>query len=77
MAMRTIFCLRQGIHEPTEAYYRRFEVAISTAEVEKCNATAHLELNKAYENGDNEDGTEKFKEMCLIISADSERLSGI
>ena len=33
MAMRTIFCLRQGIDEPTEAYYRQFEAFISTAEL--------------------------------------------
>ena len=60
MAMRTILCLRQGRDEPTEAYYRRFEAAISTAELEKCNTTTHIELNKAYADGDNEDVTKRF-----------------
>ena len=35
MATRTVFSLRQGRDEPTEAYYRLFEAAISTAELEK------------------------------------------
>ena len=77
MAMRTIFCLRQGRYEPKEAYCRRFEAAISTAELEKCNTTTHIELNKAYADGDDEDGTKRFQEMCLIMSADLERYSGI
>ena len=51
MAMMTIFCLIQGKDEPTEDYYRIFEAAISTSELEKCNATSHIELNKAYANG--------------------------
>ena len=71
MAMRNILCLRQGKDEPMEAYYRIFEAAISTADMEKCNATTNMELNKAYENGDNEDGTKSFQEMCLIMSSDS------
>ena len=77
IAMRTIFCLRQGIYEPTETYYRRFEAAISTAALEKCNTTTHIELNKAYADGDDEDGTKRFQAMCLIMSADSDRYSGI
>ena len=56
MSMITIFCLRQGRDEPTEVYYRRFEAAISTAKLKKCNAITHIELNKAYADGDNEDG---------------------
>ena len=51
MSMRTIFCPRQVIDEPTEAYYRRFEAAMSTAELEKCNAKTHMELNKSYFDG--------------------------
>ena len=75
--MRTISCLRQGIYDPSEAYYRQFEAPISTAELEKLNATTHMELNKAYANGDNEDGTKMFQSMCLIISVDSDRYSVI
>ena len=75
--MRTIFCLRQGRYKPTEAYYRRFGAAISTAELEKCNTTTHIELNKSYLNGDNEDITKRFQAMCLIMSAESDRYSGI
>ena len=75
--MRTIFCLRQVIYEPMEAYYRQFEADISTAELEKCNATTRIELNKAYAGVDNADGTKRFQEMCLIMSAGSDRYSGI
>ena len=60
MVMRTILCIRQGRDEPTEAYYIIFEATISTAELEKCNATTHMEPNKAYANGDNEFGTKRF-----------------
>ena len=60
MEMRTIFFLRQGIDEPTEAYYILFEVDISTAELAKCNATTHIKLNKAYVDGDDEDGTKRL-----------------
>ena len=51
MATRTIFCLRQGRDDPKEVYNRIFEAAISRAELENCNATTHMELNKAYANG--------------------------
>ena len=77
MSMRTIFCLRQGRDEPTEAYCRQFEAAISTAELAKCNATTNIELNKSYADGDDEDGTKRFQAMCIIMSADSDRYSGI
>ena len=75
--MITILCLIKGRDEPTEAYSRRFEAIVSTAELEKCNATTHIELNKAYTNGDDEDGIKTFQEMCLIMSSDLERYSGI
>ena len=71
--MRTIFCLRQGIDEPTEAYYIRFEVAILTTELSNYNATTHIELNKAYAVGDDEDCTKRFQAMCLIMSAESDQ----
>ena len=77
MAMRTIFCLRQRIDKPTEAYYRRFEEAISTAELVKCNRRTHIELNKAYADGDDKDETKRFQAMCLIMSAELDRYSGI
>ena len=77
MAMRTILWLIQGIDDPTEAYYRQFEAAISMAELEKFNATTHKELNKAYPDGDDEYVTKRFQEMCLIMSADSDQYSGI
>ena len=67
METRTIFWLRQGRDELTEVYYRRFEAAISTDELEKCNETTHIELNKAYADGDDEYGTRRFQEMCLIM----------
>ena len=73
MAMRTIFYLRQVRDKPTEAYYRRFEAAISTAELERCNATTHMELNKFYAYGDDEYGIKRFQAMCLIVSADSDQ----
>ena len=47
------------------------------AEPAKCNATTHIELNKAYADGYDEDSTKRFQEMCLIMSADSDRYSGI
>ena len=77
MAMRTILCLRQGIDEPMEAYYKIFEVTISTSELAKCNAKTHVELNKAYADGDNEYGTKRFQAICLIVSADSDQYSVI
>ena len=77
MVMRTIFCLRQGRDEPTEAYYRQFEAAISTSEVVKWNATTHIELNTAYTNGEYEYYTKRFQSMRLIMSAYSGRYSGI
>ena len=43
----------------------------------KCNTTTHIELNKAYADGYDEDGTKRFQEMCLIMYADSDRYSGI
>ena len=46
MATRNIFFLRQGRDDPTEAYCRRFEAAISTDELEKCNATTHIDIIK-------------------------------
>ena len=70
MEMRTIFFLRQGINEPTEAYYRLFEADISTAELEKFNGTNHMELNKSYAYGDDEDGTKRSQEMCIIMYSD-------
>ena len=33
MFFRNISVLRQGLDDPTDAYYRRFEEAISTAEI--------------------------------------------
>ena len=77
MAVRTIFCLIQGRDKHTEAYYIWFEASILTAELAKCNAKTHTELNKAYADGDYEDGTKRFQVMCLIISADSDRYSWI
>ena len=69
MAMRTIFYLRQGRYEPTEAYYRLFEAAISTAELENFNATTNIEINKAYADGDDKYGTKRFQAMRLIMYA--------
>ena len=34
-----------------EAYYRRFEAAIPTYELEKWNVTTHMELNNNYADG--------------------------
>ena len=77
MATRSIFCLIEGIDDPTEAYYRRFEASISMAEPEKCNPTTHIELNKSYADGDNEDGTKRFQAMYLILSSESDQYAGI
>ena len=77
MAMRTIFWIRQGRDEHIEAYCRRFESSISTSELAKYNATTNLEINKSYADGEDEDGTNRFQEMLLIMSADSDQYSGI
>ena len=60
MVRMTIFCIIQGRDEPTGVYYIRFEVTISTA------------LNKSYVDGEYEDSTKRFQEICLIMSADSD-----
>ena len=73
MDMGTILYLRQVWDKPTGAYYRIFEASISTSDLEKCNATAHMELNKAYANGDDEDGPKRFQAMCIIMYSDSDR----
>ena len=36
-----------------------------------------MEINKAYVNGDDEDGEKSFEAMCLIMSADSDQYSEI
>ena len=36
-----------------------------------------MKLNKVYADVDDEDGTNRFQEICLIISADSEKYLGI
>ena len=36
-----------------------------------------MELNKAYVDVDDEEGTKRFQGMCLIMSADSDRYSRI
>ena len=77
MSMTTIFCLIQGRDKDMEAYYRRFETAISTAELEKCNVTTHKEPKKTNTSGDDEDGTKRFQEMCLIMYAELDIYSGI
>ena len=46
-------------------------------ELAKCNATTQMELNKAYENGDNENCIKKIQEMCIIMSTDSDICSDI
>ena len=53
-----------------KSYYRIFEASISTADLEKCNATTHMELNKGYIDGDDEDSTKRFQAICIIMSAD-------
>ena len=47
------------------------------AELEKCNTTTHIELNKAYADGDDEDGTKRFQETCLIMYTKLDRYSGV
>ena len=69
--MRNIFCLRQGRDEHVEVYYRIFEASISTVDLGKYNAATHMEINKDYSNGFDEDVTKRFQEMCLIMSTDS------
>ena len=62
-----------------ESWYRRFKADISTDELEKFTATTHTELNRTYEGGgdNDDDGTRRFQEMCLLIPANSERFSGL
>ena len=47
------------------------------AELEKCNATTHIELNKAYVDEDDEDDTKRFQEMGLIMSTNLDLYSRI
>ena len=78
MSMRTIFCIIQGRYKPTEEYYISLEAAISTAELVKCNATNHMELNKTDTGGGGyEDCNKRFQEICFITPADFEQYSGI
>ena len=72
MSMRDILCLWQGWDEPIEAYYRRFEAAISTYKIEKFTATTHMKLNKTYTVGKDDNVTKRFQEMCLLVSANFE-----
>ena len=72
MSVRAILCLRQGNDKPMEAYYIRFESSISTYELEKCNATTQMELNKSYANGYDKDVNNRFQAMCLIMYYESD-----
>ena len=49
-------------------------MSISTVGLEIFNGTTHMKLNKVYADVDDEDGTNRFQEMCLIMSADSEKI---
>ena len=69
--MRTIFCLQQGRDKPTEAYNRRFESSISTAELSKSTPTMYMEINKTHAGGNNNNVTKRFQDMCLLVSAES------
>ena len=62
-----------------ESWYRRFKADISTDELEKFTATTHTELNRTYEGGsdDDDDGTRRFQEMCLLMSAEPKTFSGV
>ena len=75
--MRNISCLQQGRDETTEAYYRRFEAAKSMADFLKLSCMTHVELNRTHAGGDENEGTKRFQDMCLLVSADSKLLSGI
>ena len=65
--MRNIFFLRKGIDDTKEAYHIIFEAAISTSDLEKCDATIHMELNKSYANVDYKYVTKRFQEMFIIM----------
>ena len=68
--MSNISCLREGIDEPMEEYYRRFKASISISELEKFNTTTHMKLNQLYEYVDNKDRTNRFQAISLIMSTD-------
>ena len=68
MDTRTIFCICQGQDKPTEAYYRRSEAVISTAELVKCVDTMHVKLKRTHKGGDNDDLTKRFQAMCVLNS---------
>ena len=72
MARRKVLCLQQGRDESTEAYYQRFEVAISTSELAKTNGKTYMKLNKTYAGGNDENGTKRFQAMHLLMSTNSE-----
>ena len=37
----------------------------------------HVELNKTYVGGDDDNSIKRFQEMCLLVSANFEQYSGI
>ena len=77
MYTSNLFYQIQERYKPTEAYYRRFEAVISKAELYKCTETTHTELNIIYLGGDDSDGTRRFHEIRLLMSADSGSFSGV
>ena len=52
-------------------------MSISTDELTKRNTLNHMELNKTCTGGYDEEVTKRFQAMCLIVSNESERYSGI
>ena len=68
--MRDLLYLRMGQYEPTKAY-------ISTTKLEKCTATTHVDLNKTYTRGNNENAIKRFQAMCLFMSDNYEQQSEI
>ena len=77
MSMRTIVCLQQGKYEPSEAYYKSFEAAISMYEIVKWTDTTHMQLSRTQTGEDDDDVTKRFQSMCLLILSESDWFSGI
>ena len=78
ISTRTVFCLLwKGQYEPTEAYYRRCEASIYTAELETCTVTTYTELRWTYTRGNYDDVTRRFQEMCLLMFVECECFSDL
>ena len=80
-ALKGFYSLRQTREETMEAYHRRFESAVATAEMSKGNLLTHEKLS-AYEKDRNKTDPDKLAEdsflaIAFLENADSARFNGL